>query len=68
MFPVSDTRSRIRHTDSYNVIFELSTDAKDLLGNENIPESLVRLISEEIMYKSEWAASVMVLRLSEISS
>jgi aminoglycoside phosphotransferase (APT) family kinase protein len=62
-----DVRSKLSANDRCVVIDDLSTDLESLLSHhENLSTALVSLLAEsEIIYKSAWAASRTVLRISE---
>ncbi|RSL95921.1 hypothetical protein CDV31_013700 [Fusarium ambrosium] len=63
-----DVRSRLRATDSSTIIFQPSAQMEALLRkdmNLNLSESLVNLLAEsEVLYTSDWAAAIMVLKLN----
>ncbi|KAM7191183.1 Protein kinase-like domain containing protein [Rhypophila sp. PSN 637] len=66
-FPNRDIRSRLSTTELSTVIFELSTEVKNLLPieNENLSEAIVGLLDKSVvLYEGPWAASVMVFQVS----
>ncbi|KAL2017219.1 hypothetical protein VTK56DRAFT_2426 [Thermocarpiscus australiensis] len=65
--PSHDIRSRLHRNDPATILYELSSELLDLLGDyENLCEAVIQLLDEsEVLYKSAWAASSMVFRVSE---
>ncbi|KAF5020565.1 hypothetical protein F66182_7397 [Fusarium sp. NRRL 66182] len=62
-----DIRSRLSTTDSCTVIFQLSAEMNALLPEQlSLSEAIVDLLAEsEVIYRSEWAAHIMVFKLNE---
>lgn len=60
--PDFDIRARLDVTDTSSVIFDLSTEVKNLLRNENLTEALIDILDEsKVLYE---AAAVMVFQVS----
>ncbi|KAL2174170.1 kinase-like domain-containing protein [Thermothelomyces heterothallicus CBS 202.75] len=66
-FPSHDIRSRLHGTDPATISRELSPELQDLLGHyEQLSEAVIKLLDEsEVLYRSAWAASCMVFRVSD---
>jgi aminoglycoside phosphotransferase (APT) family kinase protein len=65
--PDDDVRSKLSTDHDCAVVAELSTDLRALLSrHEDLATALISLLAEsEVIYKSAWAASRTVLRISE---
>ncbi|KAK4151714.1 kinase-like domain-containing protein [Chaetomidium leptoderma] len=65
--PSHDIRSRLHGGDPTTIVRELSPELLALLGDfEHLSEAVIDLLDEsEVLYKSAWAASCMVFRISD---
>ncbi|KAH6619742.1 kinase-like domain-containing protein [Chaetomium sp. MPI-SDFR-AT-0129] len=66
--PHHDIRSKLRTTDTATIVRQLSPELQDLLGHddEQLSEAVIKLLDKsEVLYKSVWAASCMVFRVSD---
>ncbi|KAG5946034.1 hypothetical protein E4U59_004698 [Claviceps monticola] len=65
--PDHDIRRRLNRNEPVTTIFPLSTEVEDLCRDyASISEAIIGLLDNgEVLYESQWAASVMVFRISE---
>ncbi|KAI1358211.1 kinase-like domain-containing protein, partial [Xylaria arbuscula] len=67
LFHHDDLRSRLRATDPTTILFEPTANLQKLIGNRNdLSATLVDLLTKsKVIYRSTWAASVMVFQISD---